>query len=77
MKVIVKQVEGKTNRKGAKQNQVFTIKSKFETEGFFYAVSESNKEYCLWNVRGDWSLLGISKLDKCRTSYTKDFIIEY
>ncbi len=75
MKIQVNTVEGKTTRKGTKQGRVYEITSASKTEDFFYAVSGDVK-YSIWNVNGDWSLIGISKGEgNRRYSYTSNFII--
>lgn len=71
MKIIVGRVEGKTNKKGIKQNRIFenVLPSRVPK---FYTAYIKNTEYSLFNVNGDWSLLGIMK--PCsRMSYTENF----
>ena len=75
MKIKVQQVEGKTSRKGLKQNQVFTIICESSVEGFFDAVNENGKKFTIWNWKGDWSNIGICREQKMRYTYTKDFEI--
>ena len=69
MKVIIGKVEGKTNRKGQKQNKTYNV-----------IPSERNwfKSECgmnIWNVNGDWTLIGMMK-GMGRMTYTKEFITE-
>lgn len=74
MKIKVNTVEGKTTKKGSKQGRTFTIIEESSVEGFYKAVSDTGKNFSIWNVNGDWSVIGISK--PCsRTSYSKDFEI--
>ena len=68
MKVIIGKVEGLTTRKGQKQNKSYDV-----------TPSERNwfKSECgmnIWNVNGDWSLIGLMK-GIGRMTYTKDFQI--
>jgi len=75
MKIQINQVEGKTSRKGLKQNQLLTIVNESEVEGFYTAINENRKGFTIWNVYGDWSLLGIQREEKIRMTYTKCFEI--
>ena len=75
MEIQVQQVEGKTNRKGLKQNQIFTIINETEVEGFFDAVNENGKHFTIWNCKGNWSMIGICRENKRSMSYTENFKI--
>ena len=75
MKIKVNTVEGKTSKKGTKQGRTYTITSASKTNGFFYATADNGNEVNIWNVRGDWSRIGITRNGFSRTSYTSDFEI--
>jgi hypothetical protein len=70
MKITVGNIEGQTTRKGSKQNRVYTNVVPSDMPNFF-----NSEGVTLWNVNGDWTLLGIKKA--FRMTYTKDFNIEY
>ncbi len=74
MKISVGNIEGKTNKAGVKQNKVYTIISE-RTNNFFSATTENGKQMTIWNVEGDWSIIGIAKEGNTRYSYTTDFKI--
>jgi len=70
MKIVVNNVEGKTSRKGSKQNRIYENVMPSETQNWFKSGDTS-----LWNVNGDWTVLGIMKgIGRC--SYTKNFTVE-
>ncbi len=71
--ITVKKVEGKTNRKGVKQNKVYTIVSESSVKGFFKAIDSKGNIFSIWNCNGDWTKIGISKTNKRRYSYTTNF----
>lgn len=75
MKIKVNKVEGKTSKKGTKQGRIYEILLPCRTNGFFEAISDTGKEFSIWNVNGDWSKIGISKGPKGRMTYTEDFEI--
>jgi len=76
MKIQVNTVEGKTGNKGSKQGRVYTVTEESTVKGFYNAISDTGKNFSIWNVNGDWSVIGISKDEPmARTSYSRDFII--
>ena len=70
-------VEGKTNKKGLKQNKVYTILSEKKTKGFYTAVDQKGLKFTIWDLNNDWSKIGIQKSDTWHRpySYTIDFKI--
>jgi len=74
MKIKVNTVEGKTLKKGSKQGRIFTITEKSPVENFYRAISDTGEQFSIWNVYGNWKVIGIAR--PCgRTSYSKDFEI--
>jgi hypothetical protein len=71
MNIQVNQVEGQTTRKGTKQNRVYANLSESSVKGFF----KTDKGETIWNVKGDWSEIGIQKKERGRYSYTTNFQI--
>jgi hypothetical protein len=71
MNIQVNQVEGQTVRKGTKQNRVYNNLVESSVNGFFTAETGES----IWNVKGDWSLIGIQKKSQGRYSYTDNFQI--
>ena len=65
-------VEGRTNRKGAKQNRKYSIIEKSESKNWYAC---ENSQASIWNVNGDWSEIGIQAVPFGRVSYTTDFKI--
>ena len=68
MKIQVGQIEGKSKRKGTKQNRIYNC-TPDKVKGFY----KTDCGRTLWNVNGDWSLLGVMVHRRC--TYTKDFKI--
>ena len=72
MKIQIGQIEGKTSKKGTKQNRVYVC-CPAKTNNFY--DSDCGKK-SIWNVNGDWSLVGVMSLTgRRRVSYTTDFKI--
>lgn len=86
MKIQVNNVEGATQKRGPKQNKIYTITGQSSKEAMlpngevvdlsmFYTATDGNNYFDLWNVWGDWSSLGIRKDGKSRYSFTQNFTI--
>ncbi len=75
MKIQVNTVEGKTNKAGSKQGRTYNVNEASERKGFFDAVSDTGKEFSIWNLNGDWSKIGIMRKGVRRMSYSTDFEI--
>ena len=75
MKIQINKVEGKTSKAGSKQGRVYTLINESTVKGFFDAVSDKGKKMTLWNVKKDWSVIGLCNEGGRRYSYTKDFKI--
>ena len=75
MKILVNKVEGKTNKAGSKQGRTYHIDESSERKNWFDAVSDTNKEFSIWNLNGDWSKIGIMRKGVRRVSYSTDFEI--
>ena len=75
MKIKVNTVEGKTNKAGSKQGRTYNIDQSSERKNWFDAVSDTNKEFSIWNLNGDWSKIGIMRKGIRRVSYSTDFEI--
>lgn len=84
MKIKINNVHGATLKKGLKQNKIYDLisnsgiytNSKGEVSDlthFWKAVDEKGKQYTIWDVNRNWTLIGIAK--NYRYSYTKDFEI--
>jgi hypothetical protein len=71
MNIQVNQVEGQTKRKGTKQNRIYTNLKETSVKGFFKTETGET----IWNIKGDWSEIGIQKKPNHRYSYTKNFEI--
>lgn len=76
MKLIVNTVEGKTTSKGCKQGRTYQLLEESAVKGFWSAITDTNKEVTVWNVKGDWSIIGLCRKGVLRYTYTSDFIIE-
>lgn len=84
--ITINKVEGKTDRKGLKQNKTYNLLYNhgivIDSKGRncdltkFWTATDGKNEFSIWNVEGDWSLIGISKSDRLRYTYTRDFKIE-
>lgn len=75
MKIKVNIVEGKTNKAGSKQGRIYEVDKDSERKGFFDAISDTGKEFSIWNLNGDWSKIGIMRKGVRRMSYSVDFEI--
>lgn len=69
--ITIFEVEGATRKRGLKQNKTYSVIS--EDENWFKSKDEKGRFYDIWNVKGDWSLVGIKRDGISRMSYTKDF----
>ncbi len=74
-RVVVKNVDGSTDRKGSKQNKTYTITGHSETAGFYEAKDENDADFTLWDSNKDGTELGLSKGGRSRYSYTKEFSV--
>lgn len=81
MKITLNSIEGKTSKKGAKQNKEYTTISegKKYTEGsnttFYKAIDDKNNPFCLI-VFDDLSKVGIYRTDRpMRVTYCTEFNI--
>ena len=70
------QVEGKTSRKGTKQNQIYTVTGQNKNPKFYSATTSTGKPVTIYNVHGDWSKIGIMT-ESMRMSYTINFTIDH
>jgi len=79
-RIQVGNVEGITNKKGLKQNKIYTVLSHgCIHEGCdlsnFYQVTDGKRMFQIWDVNRDLSVLMISKDYKSTASVIKDFKI--
>lgn len=75
MLIKVNTVEGKTNKKGSKQGRIYQIIQENQTPNFFTAITETGKKMTIWNIKKDWSRIGINTQNSNRFTYTSDFTI--
>lgn len=86
MKVQINQVEGTTGKKGSKQNKVYTLVSNSGTwtdhkgeahdlSHFWQAVDENGKEFTIYDINRNWTIIGIQRKGVYRFSYTTNFSI--
>jgi hypothetical protein len=75
MIIKVNTVEGKTNKAGSKQGRIYQIIKESSVKGFFEALTDTGKKMTIWNLKGDWSKIGICNNDCRRFSYSTDFYI--
>ena len=70
--VEIRNVEGSTTAKGAKQNKTYTITEISTVPGFYSAVDTKGKEFTLWLITGK---IGVQKKGILRMSYASDFTV--
>ena len=75
MLIKVNTVEGKTTKKGSKQGRLYQILAETQTPNFFSAITETGKKMTIWNIKEDWSRIGINTANSMRYTYTSDFKI--
>lgn len=72
MKIAIYRVEGKSKKRGSKQNRTYELSN--ENKGFYDGIDPTGKTVRIWNVKGDWSLVGIMTESR-RMTYTENFKI--
>jgi hypothetical protein len=75
MTIKVNTVEGKTIKAGSKQGRTYQIIEELSVKGFFKALTDNGKKMTIWNLKGDWSKIGICNDNCMRYSYSTDFQI--
>lgn len=86
MKIKVNTIEGKTSKKGAKQNKVYTVISRgserqfvnekvgyIDESNWYDVTDEKGNRFTIWDVNRNWSKIGISRYGAARTTFTTDF----
>ena len=58
------------------QSQIFTIISKDEViKNLYNAMNDNDQPFTIWDLKGDWTLLGINARYAPKTIHSTDFKI--
>ena len=58
------------------QSQIFTIISKYDgVNNLYNATNDNDQPFTIWDLKGDWTLLGITARYAPKTIHSTDFKI--